>query len=212
MAVIVLEVPVGDLPTESRLLPASAPPWRFVIDHLVYYCSKFDPLPAIRLLVTPEGLQVTGGHVYVDVARRLGRQRIRAIIDPESDPREVDALGRSANVDEVDWRSEETERVSVRAHLRLHVVFFGRPLDDSEPNDFFSLVEQYHDGLWETRRTRPFDGSVMPSAAYHSELAVAELEAWSPTDEAWFGSWVETLMKFDRDVAPIASYQGQVFP
>lgn len=78
-----VEMPVDAITDDNEAFPERDQ--SYILDHLEHYCSKFDQLPAIQIRVEPGRVVVTDRHRYLRVARRLGRSRISAVIEPTSD-------------------------------------------------------------------------------------------------------------------------------
>src|SRR3954469_5616607 len=52
----------------------------FEYEHLKRYCSKFTPLPAVTVRLGEGRLIAVRGQKYLSIARELGRDRIRAVL------------------------------------------------------------------------------------------------------------------------------------
>jgi hypothetical protein len=74
----------------------------YVYDHLRFYYSLFETMPAAKVTVDGDaGVTVTGRRVYARIARDLGRPAIRAVVDETSDPAGVARLLREPDVEQL---------------------------------------------------------------------------------------------------------------
>lgn len=190
-----------EAPIESVRLDESKYPDRekgLIFEHLLLYCSKFDPLPAISIAVDGGELFVTGGHKYLECAAALGRRTIRAVLPSASDD-VIKLLLRRSEVKPLDWdaiKKRESIETSVRG---WHVLFFERPLSAVDKLGFESQVSEQ------------FDGEAV-HVSYDNSRRSAEFEAQTPlNDFVWARALRERLSLFSRRHVQIVSYQGRRF-
>lgn len=201
MSIVLVELSVADS------LDLSAHPNRdtaLIPEHFVYYCSKFDPLPAIGIEIDGSRIIVKHGHSYVTAARSLGRPRLRAVVSSPAARADVAAFlqrpdVKRLNVDEIRAR-EDADPIP----QNWHVFFFARPLSAAEKSDFDERVGRLFD-RWQQ------GGAIR---VHHDDArALAEFEAKTPvTDHAWARDNLASFSEFNRTRAPIVSYAGRRFP
>lgn len=167
-----------------------------VFEHLLRYFRHFDPLPAITVVVRPDGVIVTRGHKYLAAARVLGRERIRAVVASSADNAAVRELFAERTIARLDWDSIRAEEAKVGRPRGWHVIHFFRPLGPDEQNGFIKAME----AVVEAPITIAFEGDC------------AEFEADTPVSDAgWAARYLGALCEFSRDVVTVASYQGRRF-
>ena len=196
MPSIILEIPTSVPVLDSRFVDHDE---SLVQEHLTYYCSKFEPLPAITIRARSDAAYVIRGHKYLVAARSLGRERMRAVIDSSSDPHAVERLTARADIRRLDLTEIEKEEARDPVPLAWHVVFFIRPLSSAERADFDQAI------------VRLLGGPVV--IAYDSSGVRAEFRVPTPVfDRDWATGFLAALSAFHREGVPIASYQGRSFP
>jgi hypothetical protein len=175
-----------------------------ILDHLVQYCRKFDPLPAITIKVEGASAIVVHGHKYLVVARILERRQIRAVItSPPSSPEVLAFLARE-DVVRLNWEEIRASEDAVLTLRAWHVFFFERSLSMGDRKDFESRVARLFAGVLEGATVQ---------VHYDDVRRMAEFEVPTPvTDEAWAAESLATLSAFSRERVPILSYQGRRFP
>jgi hypothetical protein len=167
-----------------------------IFDHLLRYLRHFDPLPAITVIVRPDGVIITRGHKYLAAARVLGRDRIWAVVaSPEESPA-VRGLFAERTVARLDWDSIRAEEGKVSRPRGWHVTHFRRPLGLDERNAFIKAME----AVFEVSLTVVFESDY------------AEFEADTPVSDAvWAARHLAALREFSGEVVTVASYQGRRF-
>ena len=172
---------------------------RYIFDHLVYYFSKFDTLPAITLLIEGSHPKVTRGSVYLEAARTLRRPTIRAVLTgPDTAVRAF--LSRN-EVEELDWSFIQAadEQESISGRPPWHVFFFQRPLTDAQIRRFLELMRDLHNDR-------------LLHITYNQHGPCAEFQARVPMDNPdWAARSLSELRKFSQTESPIISYQGSRF-
>jgi hypothetical protein len=206
MPIQLVALPPSQVVLDETRFPDDDDSW--IYEHLLHYCSLFDPLPAITVFVEPDGPALTRGHKYLRIARELERPRIRAVIDPASDERAVSGLTRRPDVETLDWAEiDRRERATPVAEV-WHVFYFERPLTDEEKLRFTREVADFFEDLGWAARERARIGEVR----HNDEERRAEFLARTPVaDESWYAKYLATMTHFSREVVPIVSYQGRRF-
>jgi hypothetical protein len=198
VAILLVRVPVATVSIDERFPDRDD---SFVLEHLRYYCARFDPLPAITIVVEGDRTAVVRGRKYLLVARELGRSAIRAVVasSPESD--DVRALLARDDVTILDWaRIQEEERLEPMPHA-WHVFFLERALTPAEKMIFDSRVLSLFSG---------FEKAV--PVIHDDSGPLAEFQARTPvTDQAWAAKHLEVFAAFSREHVRIVSYQGRKF-
>jgi len=155
----------------------------FVFEHLVHYCSKFEPLPAIGIEIEGRTARVVRGHEYLLAATALGRSAIRAVVTGAPKSEKVKAFVAEVGARFLDWEAIKAAEQRQPVPMGWHVVFFRRPLSPAEKAAFDMVV------------TGLFDDSVRVD--HHDAGPVAEFEAPTPvTDEAWATKYLGALSGF----------------
>jgi len=202
MTIVLVELPVADSRINLSTHPCRDTGW--IQEHLEYYCSKFDPLPAIGIEIDGSRINVRHGHAYVTAARTLGRQRMRAVVLSPPDRADVDGFlnrpdVKRLNVDEIRAREEAD-----RTPRNWHVFFFDRPLSADEKGDFDQRVGTLFD---------PWQQGDAIRVHHDDARALAEFEANTPiTDHGWARENLASFREFSHTRAPIVSYAGRRFP
>ena len=175
-----------------------------ILEHLIYYCSKFEPLPAIGIDVKGASATVVRGHKYLIAARTLGRAEIQAVImSPPSSP-DVKAFLARKDVRRLDWEEIKAAEAADRTPLGWHVFFFERSLSEEEKRDLEGRV---------ARLFASVEGGATIRVHHDDERKLAEFKARIPvTDHAWATEHLATFTEFSRDRVKIVSFQGRRFP
>lgn len=196
MSIVLVEVSVDSVSIEEGS-PDDAQ--SLILEHLVRYCSKFTPLPAIGILLEGTTAKVVRGHKFLLASRLLNRPTIRAVVTGSPDEAVFQSFVARSKAKVLDWAAikaaEEREPV-LRA---WHVFFFARPLSFSEKTTFDTAVMALF-----------ADPHIHMS---HDDVAaVAEFEALTPfTDHEWARRHFAAVSAFSRDYVRILSYQGRAF-
>jgi hypothetical protein len=172
-----------------------------IFDHLVRYCAKFDPLPAVTVVVEGASATVIRGHKYLQAALALGRPTVRAVIASPPSGGAVRAFLARVDVVLLDWDRIKAEEELERTPIGWHVFFFERSLSSAEKADFDDLVGALFAGV---------DRDIL--VAHDDTGPAAEFQARTPvTDEVWARRHLDAFSTFSRDRARIVSYQGRRF-
>lgn len=171
--------------------------------HLVRYCSKFDPLPAVTIRIEGPSAIVTRGHKYLAVAKRLKRTRVRAVIaSPEYDPDVKKFLARD-DVEQLNWDKIKTTEASELTPRGWHVFFFERQLSSDERCVFDALI---------VRLFADFAQDSVIDVQHDESEPAAEVFARTPVEsEQWARDCRTALAEFGRTHVRIVSYQGRRF-
>lgn len=170
----------------------------FIFEHLLEYCSKFDPLPAISIAVEGDGLFVTRGHKYLDCAVALARPTIRAVLPTGSDEVRKALLSRP-DVKVLDWEAIKSREATDVRPRGWHVLFLQQML---------SATQKLH---LENEIREQF-GDITLRVSHDDSRRLAEFEAQTPvTDIVWGRAWLDRLSTFSRHHVEIVSYQGDRF-
>jgi hypothetical protein len=173
-----------------------------ILEHLKYYFSRFEPLPAVTVRLVDQEAFVVAGHKYVAAAVALGRPRLRAIVDPASDGEAVSRLLALDGVQRLDLDALEKEEARNPVPLAWHIVFFGRPLTPEQRTAFSKAMGE----LAGSTRGSP------PTVAYDESGTRAELRMPTPVfDHDWATDLLRALSDFHEAHTPIVSYQGRAF-
>jgi hypothetical protein len=204
MSLVVLELSPAIVTIDETRFPD--PSEGVVFEHLRHYCAKFQPIPAIVVRLTGGKAIVVRGQNYLRIARELGHQSVRAIVDGTPDDPEVASFISRPDVIQLDWKGideEERRKPVVRA---WHVFFFARPLEETEQKAFESEVAGFFDGLTH------LGGARVGPVHYFEANTGAEFEALTPVaNNRWVPDFRIACEQFDIQRVPIVSYQGTRF-
>jgi hypothetical protein len=205
---VVIELPIENVSEADVAEPLGES--SYVFDHLQHYLSLFDPLPAIHIQLGETGAILSRGRTYLEIARRLGRHKIRAIVDaPDSEA--LQKFLEQDGVEEVAWEREERNRHASGARLDWHVFYFARGLEPEEVKHFRDLLAGFFERLWAARNDSAAPELIVAQLHVDKPTALGEFQAWAPNDESWFASWRDSCVAFSHDVLEIVSYQGRRF-
>jgi hypothetical protein len=198
VTILLVQIPVAVVSSDESRFPDQDS--SHILEHLLHYCAKFEPVPVISIVVEAGSAQVTRGHKYLTVARMLGRQTIRALVTSPRSNVDVKNFIARTDVTILDWETIRAREAEERNPKGWHVYFFERALSAAEKTTFDEIVW----GLFSDRTIQ----------VHHDDVqAMAEFEAHTPvTDEGWGSRSLAAFSRFDREQVPIASYQGRRFP
>ncbi len=101
MGMLLVQVPVSAVSIDEERFPDRDTV--HILEHLVHYCAKFDPLPAITVVVEDGKVQVIRGHKYLAAARALARSTIRAVVASPPSSEAVKEFLACKDVTVLDW-------------------------------------------------------------------------------------------------------------
>lgn len=196
MAILLIEISVDEVVVDAESPDRDQSQ---ILDHLVRYCSKFAPLPAVAITIEGTVARVVRGHNYLLVSKRLNRPTIRAVVAGSPGAAIFQELVTRTNAKVLDWPAIEAEEAREPIARCWHVFYFVRPLTPSERRTFAEVVEAL------------FVGQSI-HVAYDGEAPIAEFEAMTPvTDHGWAARHLEVFSSFSREHVRIVSYQGRRF-
>ncbi len=208
MPLLVVDMDPNDVKVDESVFPNK---WKdtFVYEHLRHYCSKFSPLPGISIYVTRKSVTVTDAHQYLSIAKDLGRESITAVVDHTSPKKAVQEFLKRPSVKQLDYQKLRAEEDAAMFSYGLYVFFFERPLNARERQLFEQKIVGY---LKEIKLPPRFEGvERIKELNYSYDGQCAEVEAFTSTDERWYGPFRLALMDFHQNVTPIISFQGTKF-
>jgi hypothetical protein len=195
-----------EMPTSAVEVDAARYPDReesFLFPHLLHYCSKFEPLPAITVRMEGKHPVVIRGHKYVEIARRLGRPTIRAVVAAPPDHPEVMALLERADTQRLSWDDIKATEATNPIPYAWHVFFFENRLSADDVLVFRNMVDDLFANVDENG----------VRVHYDDDLKLAEFRAKTPvTDESWARVHLAAFSRFSQERVRILSYQGRKFP
>jgi hypothetical protein len=192
-----------ELPPDLPVIDESRFPDRdssLVPEHLEHYLSLFEPSPAIGIRAEPGGPVVTRGHKYLRAARNLGRRRIRAVIQPGSDPAATIELLRRPQITRLDWTEIDAAERTQPIADQWHVYYFERPLTEPEQRAFADIVIGFLLQAGNQVREISHTGD-------HAQF----LATVPAGDESWFGPYRAATQRFSTEIVPVVSFQGRRF-
>lgn len=207
MNILLVELDPKDVLTDEILF-INKQKEQFIYEHLRHYCSKFYPLPTISVRVYKNSVIVTHGHLYLAIAKELGHQRIRAIIDINSPYCFIQKLLNRPSVIKLDWnivRQEDNELVS---YCWL-VFFFKRSLNQKEKKVFEEQVVRFFEQIPLPEFVDESNDKIQV-LSYPNFGYCAEIKAYLPwEDERWYSTSRAVLLNFHFNCVPIVSFQGR---
>jgi hypothetical protein len=196
MPITLIQVPLELL---SVIDPPKPTAHRYVIEHLVRYCRHSDPLPAVTVTVTSDGMLVTRGQQYVEVARLLDRPHLMAIVSSDSSPDAVEAAMAKPGVALLDWKAMQAADDANPIPLGWHVFYFAHPLAPLDKARFNRVVAQ----LFSPQEIHVLHDDSGPAAEFEARTPV--------TDHAWARCSLDAYLRFTHESVRIVSYQGARF-
>jgi hypothetical protein len=199
MPILLAQVPTNAVTVDDERYPDRDE--LHVLAHLMRYCSKFDPLPAITIVVEGDTAIVVRGHKYLKAAIQLGRATLRAVIaSPPGEARVRKFLARP-DVTVLDWESIKAAEEKEVTRLGWHIFYFERPLSSEEKRDFDERVSKLF----------PMPGGPVP-VTHDDAGPLAEFQVQTPVqDEAAARAHHNVFAAFSSNRARIVTYQGMRF-
>jgi len=180
----------------------------YVYEHLKRYCSKFRPLPATAVALKEDRLLVVGRRKYVSIARDLGEDRIRAVLQGVTfeELRDRHIAGVLTLVSSETLASELRDEIP----LAWHVFFFTSAPDaqvvaqiDARFRDFLHL--SLPDILGST-------GDFEILSCFDDTGPCFEIRFPTPVeDRPWATSYLAFIASISNELCPIETYQGRRF-
>jgi hypothetical protein len=195
----IIEAPVGLVEVDGQRFSANDESG--VFEHLVYYLSHCEELPAITVGLEDGKLKLRGRHKYLRAAQRLGRERICMVVSGAC-PQEFARLVEQPGVTRLSWEEIDRQERPRPLSDRWHVFYFGGPLEehvvarfrDDVVDCFFTFGEGARCFAW-----NPAEGSI-------------EFVAQTPHEHRdWSSKLRGALLAFHAEVLAIDSYQGSRF-
>ena len=180
----------------------------FVYEHLKHYLSKSTRLPAITVKSAGGKLVSVGRHKYLSIARELGHERIRAVLQNETFE-ELVAKGVPGLLSVVPKEKLDDEQ---RADVitSWHIFFFkGQPSPE-----IASEIEARFRGFLSESLPTILRGRFQMLIESHFDVSGPCLEIRFPTpvsDQAWASSYHAFISSISNEVLPIETYQGRRF-
>jgi hypothetical protein len=183
----------------------------FIYEHLKYYLSKSNTLPTISVKVYGAEVLLIGRFEYLLIARDLGYQRIRAIIDTYSSEDDLQVFLRKPSVVKLDWKSALMEGSDTLAEYVWLVFFFQKQLKQEECQIFENQVVNFFEQIKLPLQDEPPYGRIR-NLNYSYSGKCAEFQAYIPVeDERWYKHSLTIIGEFHLNCVPIASFQGRKF-
>lgn len=210
MPILLVELNTDEVLVDESLFPNKDSD-SFVYEHLRHYCSKFYPLPTISVRVYPESVVVTRGHFYLLIAKELGSQRIRAVIDSVSPEDLVAKFLQKPSVIQLDWKAIRQEESNNLYGYNWYVFFFETPLNTNNKNFFEDEVVKFFTKINFSEWAEVPDQRIK-NLSYPCSGRCAEFQAYIPiADESWYARARAVATNFHLKCVPIISFQGQKF-
>lgn len=174
----------------------------FIFPHLKRYCAHFDPLPVITVTPKAGKLVVVRGHIYLRIAKELGRKLLRAVVS-------ADVSGVPGILGEISRETLEKEQQRTVVD-GWHVFFLGDP----EPAELIESVKRrFMDYLSRSLpNVVPVDMSRDVLWNYDPTGPCIELKFPTPVANAeWAAEYHALCIGISSELARIVSYQGRRF-
>jgi hypothetical protein len=180
----------------------------FVYEHLRHFLSKSVCLPAIAVKAADGVLVSVARHKYLAIARELGRERIRAVLEGETFE-ELKAKGVPGLLSVVSKEVLEAE-LADEAPVGWHVFFFkSRPAPETA-----ALIEARFRGFLIESLPGTLPEGVRVLVESHFDFSGPCLEIRFPTpvhNHAWANSYLALISSVSKDILPVDTYQGRRF-
>jgi len=184
----------------------------YIFEHLLYYCSFLDDVPAINVVVDHENVVVTRGHKYLESAQLLNRRTILALVDNASPKFAVEALLSRTHVVMLDWSKTLVGAQRDKLPLVWHVYFFERSLQPGEQLRFASEVAGFFDELSQQYGQTGEAKWLVGDVNFDNEINAAVFQVYAPIgDERWYGDYLLRARRFSDECVRILSFQGRKF-
>jgi hypothetical protein len=207
---VLIELNVDEISVDETIFPNEMKE-SFIYEHLMYYCSKFYPTPAILIKLCNELTYVVRGHQYLSIAKDLKYSSIRAIIDKSSTEESIKAFLRKPSVIQLDWETARKEEYDTLITFNWYICFFERPLTEREKGIFEEQIVGFLKQLSLPSFAKRVDERIKDLSYPFSGLC-AEFQAFVPVaDERWYGHFRSVMIKFHLEYVPIVSFQGWKF-
>lgn len=183
----------------------------FIYEHLKHYYSKYSNLPTINIRVDEESVFVTARHIYLALAKELGYDRIRAVIDKNSPKEAVSNFLKYSSVSKLDWNVVNQEEVYDLVEYVWLVFFFDKPLNPQATFWFEEQVVGFYKQIEISKEYEEFDARIK-DLSYPYLGRCAEFQVYLPIeDERWYAKSKAVLFDFHTKYVPIVSFQGIKF-
>lgn len=207
---ILVELNINDISIDEIIFPNEMKEC-FIYEHLLYYCSKFYPLPTILIKLCGESAYVVRGHQYLSIAKELKHSSIRAIIDKASTEKYIKAFLRRSSVTQLDWEKIRKEEHNTAVAFNWYTCFFDRPLTSREKVIFEDQIVGFLKHLNLPSFVEKVDQRIK-NLSYPFSGLCAEFQAFVPVaDERWYSDFRSVMIKFHLEYVPIMSFQGRKF-
>lgn len=210
MSILLVELDPNEVSVDEALFPNKEKN-SFVYEHLRHYCSKIYPLPTITLKLINEIAFVVRGHYYLSIARELGHQQIRAVIDSSSPCEYIQTFLHKNFVTQLNWEVEKRANSNELVGYVWYVLFFAKSLNQEEKDFFEAQVVSFFREIKLPDLPEPPKQKIT-DLNYPYAGKCAEFQAYLPiTDERWYASSRAALIGFHSKSVPIVSFQGRKF-
>jgi hypothetical protein len=210
MSILLVELNTDEVSIDEFVFPNRQKD-QFIYEHLRHYCSKFYPLPTIEVRICDEIIVVTRGHFYLSIANEFRHQRIRAVIDRNSQENLIENFLKKSSVVQLDWRMTDQENNDELVSYVWLVIFFDRPLSQGDKNNFEEHVLEFFKRIPLPAWAEAPENRIQNMNYLDSGYCV-ELQAYIPVeDERWYISSKRVLNEFHLKYVSIASFQGRKF-
>lgn len=198
MGLILINIPVASVLVDEEKYPDLDR--SMIVEHLIRYCSKFDPLPAIGIALHEGAAVLVHGHKYLLAARALGRPAIPALVKGDPSPEQLHSVLATTGAMALDLEAIRAVEDRDPTPRVWQLFYFVRPLSSVQKSAFESAI----------RCLFPDDEEIQ---FMHDDTGpLVEFEARVPvTDERWARRRLDTLCTFHEEHVPIVSSQGGRF-
>lgn len=210
MRILLVELNINEVSIDEYLFPNKEQNL-FIYEHLRHYCSKFYPLPAITIKVCSLGFFVIRGHHYISIAKELGHQKIRAIVDKSSALETIQNFLLLKSVIQLDWEVVRKEESETLVDYFWYILFFEKPLNQQQQIAFESEIVDFFRQIKLPNWAKKNENRII-NLSYPYSGSCAEFQAYTPIeDERWHASSRSVLINFHLKHVPIISFQGRRF-
>lgn len=172
---------------------------RFIRSHLRYILDRQTTWPVVPVVWDDDGFVAQGGYPYLEIARDLSRETVRALLLPGKKRFHLRSALSSVGGKELEI-SGELEELMQDSFVGEHVLFFKDTLSDNQRNKFSERIK----AVFPSNKT---------DTSFDLNGKVATVRGTRAAEDPQFAARLfSEMLTFHREVCPILSYQGRRFP
>lgn len=180
-----------------------------VIDDLLHYCGVANIILPIEVVIDEGEAVVVRRLEYLDVAKKLGKNRIQAILRDPPSGTELEKFCRENDSKVVSLSEVVGRDMSADVVMGWHVFRFKRRVSEREAQAFYMLVDRV---FCEERLGTKSRRWCICDFSLQEEGSVIQFRAPTPTNNhSWAAHFLAELNEYNLSTVKISTYQGIVF-